>query len=583
MRDIGILDRKLTIVLLALLVAVALVASWRFGESVSGFDYYQFWVVGEAVEHDSVSNIYSDHERARIGALFRDRAIRDGSSDRLMAVANARSVLETYSTPFLYLALHLLASGDYETDLRRWHALSLFAFVAGVMGMCHLFGYTGSIGLALLLALLLWFEPLQSEIRVVNVNSVQLGLLAFILALLRKGDDPRWRTAAGIALGVATMFKPNLILISALLLPGLALLGRRREALLLGGGLVVGAGLAIVSSSFFFGGLQCWSDWIRAVGLIPPEIISFELGNIAPLFAFGDDVAAGVSPLVAGIMIAVTLWALSSSQKGVGEEAMQLFLVESCLVAMGCVTYLLSSTLVWEHYFILAIPMLLFALRPRVGRPPVSKREILLERVLPGAALLGLMAIPTRSLLQSTPETYLLLAQAPATLILLGLGLWHFRSPEREALGSVSRPGASWQVRAGVAVALLLTMALLHPLSWLKRRDGMAAARTVSMRHYIEMLSESETLRDRLRSVEVIGYESGAPIDTRTGGIEQLRYYLAQFALTPTVAQLGGDHEFILGNFTRPEDLAEYARRVDRKAAVLIAPTIALLEGNDTQ
>jgi hypothetical protein len=132
-------------------------------------------------------------------------------------------------------------------------------------------------------------------------------------------------------------------------------------------------------------------------------------------------------------------------------------------------------------------------------------------------------------------------------------------------------------------VALLLTMALLHPLSWLKRRDGMAAARTVSMRHYIEMLSESETLRDRLRSVEVIGYESGAPIDTRTGGIEQLRYYLAQFALTPTVAQLGGDHEFILGNFRRPEDLAEYARRVNRKAVVLIAPTIALLEGNDTQ
>jgi hypothetical protein len=307
------------------------------------------------------------------------------------------------------------------------------------------------------------------------------------------------------------------------------------------------------------------------------------LGNIAPLFAFGDDIAAGASPLVAGIVIAVTLWTLSSSQRGVGEEAMQLFLIESCLVAMGCVTYLLSSTLVWEHYFILAIPMLLIALRPRVGRPPVSKREILLERVLPGAALLGLMAIPTRSLLQTAPETHLLLAQAPATLILLGLGLWHFRSPEREALGGVSRPGASWQVRAGIAVALLFTMALLHPLSWLKGRDGMAAARTASMRHYIEMLSESETLRDRLRSVEVIGYESGAPIDTRTGGVEQLRYYLAQFALTPTVAQLGGDHDFVLGNFAHPKDLAEYSRRVDRKAAVFIAPTIALFESDDAQ
>ena len=71
--------------------------------------------------------------------------------------------------------------------------------------------------------------------------------------------------------------------------------------------------------------------------------------------------------------------------------------------------------------------------------------------------------------------------------------------------------------------------------------------------------------------------------DTRTGGIEQLRYYLAQFALTPTVAQLGGDHEFILGNFTRPEDLAKYARRVDRKTVVFIAPTIALFEGDDIQ
>ena len=37
------------------------------------------------------------------------------------------------------------------------------------------------------------------------------------------------------------------------------------------------------------------------------------------------------------------------------------------LAGIGCMAYLLSSPLVWVHYFVLAIPLALWLLRPRAG------------------------------------------------------------------------------------------------------------------------------------------------------------------------------------------------------------------------
>ena len=113
-------SRRIALALLIALSAFATARAWDYGQAVGGLDHYQFWVVGEAVDHDKVSNPYADAERARMGALYLDRATHGGGSERQIALATNRAVLETYSTPFLYTAMHWLAGGDYERDLARW-------------------------------------------------------------------------------------------------------------------------------------------------------------------------------------------------------------------------------------------------------------------------------------------------------------------------------------------------------------------------------------------------------------------------------------------------------------------------------
>ena len=49
---------RLAIAALVVGVLFGVERSWSLGQSVAGIDYYQFWAVGEAVEHEGVRDIY---------------------------------------------------------------------------------------------------------------------------------------------------------------------------------------------------------------------------------------------------------------------------------------------------------------------------------------------------------------------------------------------------------------------------------------------------------------------------------------------------------------------------------------------
>ena len=100
------------------------------------------------------------------------------------------------ATPFLYWFIGLLAIGDYETDLMVWHTLSLVLMVTAVLLLCRLMGYPPAASLALLLPLLVWFDPLHSDLRVGNVNCFQLGMLGLIMLLLGRDSENRFVFAA---------------------------------------------------------------------------------------------------------------------------------------------------------------------------------------------------------------------------------------------------------------------------------------------------------------------------------------------------------------------------------------------------
>lgn len=425
------LTQRIAIAALILVSGLALSRLWSIGQSVPGIDYYQFWAVGEAIEHDQVSNPYADEERKRIGTLYLERAranapdptTTQGHTTRFATAAGARPVLETYSTPFLYTAIHWFSSGDYETDFTRWRILSLLAFVFGVVGIARAIAITWVPCLSLLAGLLLFFAPLQSETQVQNVNSVQLGLLAMVLVLLRKEGNTAAQVAAGAVLGTAAMFKPNVALIAVLLVAGLLFSRKMREFALLSCGIAGGAVFAFASSSAFFGSATSWVYWLETIRLIPPEIITVQMGNYAPaMFAFGEG-ALGLSAVLTlafALPVFAALWIRRDDAPMADDRALP---NAATLMGVGCVIFLLSANLVWQHYFMLTVPLLLTTLGRGFGASSQSAGERLLDRTLPALALVGLLATPTFKISNLPHEIYFPLALGGGAVILYGLAL----------------------------------------------------------------------------------------------------------------------------------------------------------------
>jgi hypothetical protein len=132
-------------------------------------------------------------------------------------------------------------------------------------------------------------------------------------------------------------------------------------------------------------------------------------------------------------------------------------------------------------------------------------------------------------------------------------------------------------------------LAIIHPVNVLLGADAQAANDADAASLYVAALSQahspSQSLREALEQYPVIGYASEAAIDTRVGGPEQARYYLAQFALAPTLLELEAEatrttqrkeHDIVLANFLRPEQLVTYLRLQEREVVVSVNDRIAL-------
>jgi len=133
--------------------------------------------------------------------------------------------------------------------------------------------------------------------------------------------------------------------------------------------------------------------------------------------------------------------------------------------------------------------------------------------------------------------------------------------------------------------ALLWLLAVAHPWVFLQTRDAELRAHPVpneAMR-FVAALSEARSLRDQLLDRGVVGYVSEGAIDTRVGGPLQWRYYLAQYALAPSLLDheigLPGEalfYEFVLACFGHPRQLEAFLIKQSREAIVSVAPNVAL-------
>src|SRR2546421_5279826 len=84
---------------LSLLAVLGLFGGWGAAPAI-GVDFYQFWVVAQTLDRPGV-NVYSNDDRRALGTEFLDKSRRTGNP-QMIAIAEYRQKLETFSSPFLY-------------------------------------------------------------------------------------------------------------------------------------------------------------------------------------------------------------------------------------------------------------------------------------------------------------------------------------------------------------------------------------------------------------------------------------------------------------------------------------------------
>jgi len=367
-----------------------LAQAWDLGRRSPGLDFYQFWVVAQVAGRDDVPNVYGDEARARIGAEFVRRSLTDEDSERRRVAAGPWQVLEPTATPVLYTAFRPLAGGSYEAGHFAFRVLGLTACAAGILVMAHLVGHGAAVALLVLAFVAGSFQPLKADIRVGNVNEVQLGMIAAYLWLSSRDDISRAQIAAGAWLALILLFKPNLLPALPVLIACWSLRGRRRKLARQAAGLALGTVLGVLLPLLAFGSLRAWPDWLAYLTALPAAKIPLQVGNMGLSRLLFEMLGVDLSAVLATVALAAVLACLWQGRRRSAEAAAPPAAIEdTTAVAAGSLVYLLSAPMVWLHYLLLALPAALLLLRPR--------REAALGAwtpVLAAGALVGLAVDP---------------------------------------------------------------------------------------------------------------------------------------------------------------------------------------------
>lgn len=418
--------------ILASLVALSLMGAWQYTKEYVGLDYYVTWVAADAVKNDTPHNIYEASSRLTLAVEYRNKADALTDAPKQKLVAGHLKELHMTATPFLYWVTGVFASGDYENDLATWQLLSLFLVTASILVLCRLLGYPPATSLAILLPVLVWFMPLYSNLRVANVNGIQLGLISLILWLLSRRADGRYLFIIGLLTGLLVMFKPNIAPV-ALLFGGVWAIRRQYGKLLASlSGMATGAITAVLVSSIWLGNATAWLDWFNYIR----QYVDGGPGERGGNYAIITQLSIGTSPLIqlsaTVFLCLLCLFLFWWGRRGVTTAGPDKagthreFVENALLIAMGCTIPMLTSTMVWLHYYLLTIPMIIIAFRPWREPGPMKIIPFVMLRVLPTVALVILLDTALRDIIGGEGRTYRVFATTTSAISLFVVGLWQF-------------------------------------------------------------------------------------------------------------------------------------------------------------
>jgi hypothetical protein len=306
-----------------------------------------------------------------------------------------------------------------------------------------LLGYRGHTILVLIPVFTIFFGPFFSDIRVANVNQIQLAMLILFLCIQSR-PSRLINLAGGFVLGLSVMFKPNLVFVAVMLVTSW-ILNRRFEKLFFElMGISIAIIVAVTTSSLFFGSALCWVQWFEALRIIPNEIIKVSMGNYSLSRLIFDFTDINMSKFLVFALLLLTSYFICKGRRKEAninfvkkknfceQDLLSGFLEDVTMVSTGSLIFLLSSSLVWLHYFILVIPAFIYIFRPEnylLQNNSIGK-FIIIKRFLPTAAFLLVSNEPLLMLspiIQVTPH-FTAAAFCIGTLIFYFLMLWELKN-----------------------------------------------------------------------------------------------------------------------------------------------------------
>jgi len=368
------MPRALRILLLVVSIvaaAYAVAGIWRNLSQKAAIDFYLVYVNVQVAGRDDIPNIYSDEAQSSIGEEFFARAL-DSGSRVFHETASVRRTLDSRGSPFLYASFAWI-SRDFEKALTHYRILLLAAYLAGIVLLGRYCRLPLWLTIFLFALLVHFFLPFRADFTVANVNAIQLFLLALALTI-----GERRPAIAGAILAMMLAAKPNVVLVVAILMIARVISRdfRRLGSEIAGG--AVGGAIAFVVGSLWFETPRIWLLWLNSAGSLYQTLLGVEFNNVTPALPLFQQYGTWISYAIAAVLMVIAGFPLLRGAKR----------DDLLLISLGLLIYFMSATLVWLHYFVLAI-IPAFALLRRNRTAIIAGIALLLMADVPYAMLFG--------------------------------------------------------------------------------------------------------------------------------------------------------------------------------------------------
>ncbi|MFI5353005.1 MAG: glycosyltransferase 87 family protein [Candidatus Binatales bacterium] len=419
-----------SLVLALLLLLNPLFNVWQYATNSPGIDFFTLWGVPHVLKTNAVPNIYAaDSQRDMASVLISESSSPQVSDAQRQATAITAQLydnrVDVTGSPLVYALVGLTAGGAYEKDLSRFTVASWLCFVGATLIFCRLLQFSPVSTLLIVGLFTSSFAPLISDMRVANLNQIQLLLVACFLLFFTRS----WGVLAGLALGIAVMLKPN-VLIVAFLSVLVSLADRDYRSLTR---LVLGMGLAallsVAISVSYFGRPAMWPAFIRSVPHTLATSYPMEHGNFSlPLLLFRT-MPREMSTYIFVILMAIvsvvifkTRWdhagnVAPAPSRDADESARSMHRM-FVVVGLGSAVMLMSSRLAWLHYYVLLIPLELYLIRPLAGGDRPQRRLVVSIFAAIGFCLLSSV---TQVMVANTLQQSIAVNMATALMFILAL------------------------------------------------------------------------------------------------------------------------------------------------------------------